>query len=117
MREQKYWEYKRVSLLTELLRWVDILHFVSIDVDQDDLGGAVRQTGVQTGHCDPNNNTVIFIFCSEDLKKNECGTPELLRHRQEIRYSQERQLMYGLSLCDDTWGDSDHFPSVAGFFF
>lgn len=76
MREQKmYWEYKRVSLLTELLRWVDILHFVSINVDQDDLGGAVRQTGVQTGHCDPNNNTVIFIFCSEDLKKKWVWNP------------------------------------------
>lgn len=39
-----------VSVLTQLLCRVDILRFVSIDVDQDDLGGAVRQTRVQTGH-------------------------------------------------------------------
>lgn len=39
-----------VGVLTELLRWVDIFHFVSIDVDQDSLGSAIRQTRVQAGH-------------------------------------------------------------------
>ncbi len=52
------------SVLTELLRWVDILHFISVDVDHDDLSGAVRQTGVQTGHCDQNNNITTSIVCS-----------------------------------------------------
>ena len=61
-----YSVYKGESLLTELLCWVDILHFISVDVDHDDLGGAVRQTGVQTGHCDPNNNIKTNIMCSWD---------------------------------------------------
>lgn len=57
--------YKGVGgVLTELLCWVDILHFISVDVDHDDLGGAVGQTGVQTGHCHPNSNINTNIMCS-----------------------------------------------------
>lgn len=42
--------------LTQFLCWVDILHIVTIDVDQDSLNGAVRQTRVQTGRCKHSNN-------------------------------------------------------------
>lgn len=47
-----------VSLLTQLLCWVDILQVIAINVDQNSLGGAVRQTRVQTGHCDPEKETL-----------------------------------------------------------
>lgn len=39
------------QMLTKLLCWVYILSLVSVDVDQDDLGCAVGQARVQTGHC------------------------------------------------------------------
>lgn len=51
-----------VGVPTELLRRVNILRFVSIDVDQDDLSGAVRQTGVQTGHCKRVNDASVTCF-------------------------------------------------------
>lgn len=41
--------------LTKLLCRVDVLHFIAIDVDKDNLGGAVGQTGIQTCHCNQNN--------------------------------------------------------------
>lgn len=47
---------KEHHFLTQLLCWVNVLQVISIDVDQDDLGGAVGQTGVQAGHWNHNNN-------------------------------------------------------------
>lgn len=76
-----------VSLPTELLCWVDVLRLVSVDVDQDDLGGAVRQTGVQTGHCNQVNNMYHSLALCFTLINVSIVCVNLSTACTEIRYS------------------------------
>lgn len=50
-RRMKPDKFKKKYGLTELLRRVDVFQCVSVDVDCNDVGGAVGHAGVQTGHC------------------------------------------------------------------
>ena len=97
-------------LLTELLRRVDILHVVSVDVDHDHLSGAVRQPGVQAGHYDQSKNINNTTHTHTDTD---------FTGKLEMRYKQGRQLtcrVFSIALCGDTWGNSCYFAFVAGFF-
>lgn len=61
--------------LTELLLWVDILPLVSVDIDHDHLGGAVRQAGVQTGHCDQDNNITALPCIFKGIRARYVFSP------------------------------------------
>lgn len=94
------------KLLTQLLCRVHVLSLISVDVDQDDLGGAVRQAGVQAGHCRPHKKAVNlraeFPNPSGTQAKRHMGRTLLQAKINNVR--------------DDTWGHPDHFPLESGFF-
>ena len=54
-------EWVSVCVLTQLLCGVDVLHVISVYVHRDDVGGAVGQARIQTGHWDKGTHTHTIL--------------------------------------------------------